>query len=140
MAKLSKHAKERLLERFDLDPEDIEVVGNLFNQRNKYKVVSFSMVREIREIEYKGNKIQCVIRDGSIKTCHWDTFVADDELLDKDQLLKDNGQLVSTVKDYEKKFRRHQTIMKKLAKRNWFYCISYIWKLKHGWEDREDTD
>ena len=138
MAKLSKHAKERLIERFNLLPSDIELVGNLFNQRQQYKVVSFSLEREIREIKYKGHIIQGVIVNGSIKTCHWDTFEADDELDEVDTLLQHNGQLLMDVQRLNKKVRRYQKIFEKLKTRNIFYGINYIRKLKKGWEDRDE--
>lgn len=133
--RLSNHAKERLIERFEMSPRDIELVGNTFNQKNKYKLIKKTMEREIREITYEGTPIQCVIVEGIIRTCHWDTFVEDDDVSELNLLTEEVFLLRNEISYYKRKLKKKDRIMKKLGTRSVWHVFWYIFNLRKNWEE-----
>lgn len=132
--RLSKHAKDRLKERFDINEEELSLVGNMFNQKKEFKLIQKDLDREIREIKYKGVPIQCVIKDARIVTCHWDTFVEDTDISVFNRLTEENAYLRGEIAYYEKKLKKKDKIMTKLGTYPLIYVIKYIYNLRKNWE------
>lgn len=135
--RLSNHAKDRLIERFQMTPRDIELIGNVFNQKNRYTLIKKSLEREIREIKYQGIPIQAVIKEGTIRTCHWDTFVEDDDVNELNTLREENLFLNNELKYYKRKLNKKNRIMKKIGTRNIFHVIKYVYTLRKNWEEEK---